>query len=70
MRGEDVKAKDALIRGAVMVLAISGSGAFADPPGKEDGAVMFSDIAFRKSEERDCRQTCRAERIGAWNPRS
>jgi len=61
-RGEDVKPKDAFIRGTVMLLAISGSGAFADPPGKEDWEPRKERMGYEREQRKRDRQWEREER--------
>ena len=61
-RGEDVKPKDAFIRGTVMLLAISGSGAFADPPGKEDWEPRKERMGYEREQRKRDREWEREER--------
>ena len=57
-----MKAKDAFIRGTVMMLAISGSGAFADPYGKEDWEPRKEQMEYEREQMKRDREWEREER--------
>lgn len=57
-----MKAKDALICGTLMLLSISGFGAFADPPGKDDWEPAKERLGYEREQRKRDREWEREER--------
>ena len=57
-----MKAKVAMIHASVMLLAISGSSAFADPPGKEEWEARKAEMEYEREQRKRDREWEREER--------